>query len=1302
MAEVHAQPSTLSDTPSVPPKWQFWKNRPSNPHKPDDPEADKKKKYPPVPYYALFRYASLRDKLMILLSLLAAVGHGTMLPILVVLFGDIVSDFQEVLCDPDDSTCVPDPEAISSNISTRVNWILFIAIIVAVLSFLQLSLALIAANRMGNDLRRLFFQSLLTQDCDFYDSNEAGSLTHIVISDIQLIQAGMGDKLATAVQYLSTLGVGIIVGFIYGYALTLLILGVTPLLLISGMMFGNASADATGDGLGAYGEAGGIASEVLSLIRTVTAFGGQEEEAKRYEKSLDKASKASMKAAVNTGLGLGTAMLLILSTYGLAFWVGSVLIEKEKMDVGDVLITFFAITLGASSLGTAGPAFKSFGVARAAAPRVFEIIDRASLIDPLSDDEGTIPTNPSSGRITFEDVDFNYSSRITEEGDSDLVLNKFNLDIPVGSSEAFVGKSGCGKSTVARLIQRFYDPLSGSIKLDGVDIRELNVRWLRSQIGVVAQTPSLFMMSIKENIALGAGLEFLTDEKTGKVTVSSRQVSEEEIIAAAEMANAHGFISKLPEGYDTLLGERGAMLSGGQKQRVCIARALIRNPKILLLDESTASLDTASERIVQDALEKASAGRTTMTIAHRLSTIRNAGNISCVQGGQVVERGSHENLISRETGYYKSLFELQTIEREKMQQEKKDSDDEEQDTNLPAAASSVLPSVSKTGVDSTSIHLEAEEEDQKKPAVDKGLFLRTLKLNKGEFLFLLCGIAGAALSGVIWPLSAISLVELIVIMMFSNDAGEIRFWALSYVVLGGMAFVGNALQHSILGISGERLTRKLRSESLRALLRQEIGYFDLPENSVGSLAGRLSADCGAVKGLTGDLFGIGINIFAALVSGLLIAFINCWRLSLVVLAIIPGIALGGYFEMQLSAGIDSGSRKDFAEANAVAAEAIDNISTVRTHGVEEYFLNRYISMIYATRKAKLRKAVFTAVAFGFSEFCMHLLFYATFRAGGDFVANNQCTFKEMMISSFAILFGAITLGNVSVFAPDLGVSKLGATHVYRLLDRESKIDPSANEGEDLDHVTGDVSAEKVYFEYPRRPDVPVLRGLSLDVSQSKTLALVGTSGHGKSTIIALLQRFYAIRKGTISVDERDISEVKVQQLRSYIGLVSQEPELFNRSVFDNIAYGAPHEDGTPLTKEDVVEAAKVANAHEFIEELPKGYDTIVGPRGSALSGGQRQRVAIARSLIRQPPVLLLDEATSALDSVSEGLVQEALDRASSGRTTIVVAHRLSTIKNADTIMVVRRGKIVEAGTHEVLLRKNGYYAELIRHQLTDV
>lgn len=1282
----------LSQTSETTPKWKFWGKPPS-----DDTTSPNS-----LPYWQLFRYADANVAIYIFISLLFAAGHGVMLPILTVVFGRIVNQLGDLLY-PDNTIPVfsGDDLDVQGTVAGTTRLLLILSFLAWVLSFVQLFFALRAADIIGNTLRTRFFNSLIRQHPAFYDDTQAGALTNLVINDINLIQAGVGDKLATAVQFLSTFAAGIVVGLVKGWKLTLLILGVTPVLLLSGFIFGNASSEATGDSLGSYAEAGGVASEILGLIRTVTAFSAQKSESARYDEAVGKAYKSSAGAAIWSGIGLGTAMFFIITTYGLAFWFGSTRVRAMEMDGGDVLNTFFALSLGASSLGTAGPAFKSFGKARAAAPRVFEIIDAISEIDPLADpDEGVILNDSDvHGHLAFDNVDFNYANRISESDGVDRVLDNFNLDIPPGSSEALVGKSGCGKSTVARLIQRLYDPLSGSIRLDGIDLRELNVRWLRSQIGVVAQTPALFMMSIRDNIALGAGVSFARDENTGRTVVTPQEVTEEQIVSVAKLANAHDFISRLPEGYDTMLGERGAMLSGGQKQRVCIARALVRNPKVLILDESTASLDTASERLVQNALERAASGRTTITIAHRLSTVRNSDSISCIQDGHVIERGNHDFLIGKDGGFYYGLFELQRIQRVKMEKEKEMPDDGDVDLQRPAKRAE---EASTTKGITDSLGKGGTDDDKNKRGVDSGVFLRTLKLNAPEWMLLVVGSAGALAASVVWPLVSIALVNMIEILQTEVDKGQVRKWSLSFVILAVVALIGNAFQHGALGVSGEKLTLRLRSKVFSKLLNQEMGYFDLEGNSLGALTALLSSEAGLVKGLTGDLFGVGLNIIGALLCALIIAFISCWQLTLVVLAIIPGVALGGYFEMQASAGFDSGARKEFNEANSVAAEAVDNVATVRTLGAEEKFLDRYSTLLTKTGARKLRKDVLTSFAFGFSEFCQYLIWYATFKAGGRFIELGYCTFTEMLQSSMALLFGAITLGNVSVFAPDMAASKVSATHVYRLLDRESAIDPSANEGEKIDRISGNVVAEDVHFEYPRRPDVRVLRGLTLGIEPGKTLAIVGTSGHGKSTIIALLERFYSIRKGTIRIDGHDIGKSRVNDVRSHIGLVSQEPELFNRSVFDNIAYGLGHDDGTVVTREQVVESAKLANAHEFIEELPNGYDTCVGARGEALSGGQRQRVAIARSLVRKPEVLLLDEATSALDSVSERLVQNALDEAGKGRTTIVVAHRLSTVRHADVIAVVRKGRVIESGTHDVLLRRNGAYAELVDSQLTDV
>lgn len=958
-------------------------------------------------------------------------------------------------------------------------------------------------------------------------------------------------------------------------------------------------------------------------------------------------------------------------------------------------ISLFSAT-PAPSLSIAAPPFQAFTVARGAAPRIYQVIERESEINPLDEESGeTIPD--FQGRIEFKNVDFNYKSRVVndlEEGSArPFVLNNFNINVHSGSSHALVGSSGCGKSTTVRLIERFYDVDNGEVELDGINVKRLNVRWLRSQIGYVGQSPTLFMLSIKENIALGAAMEPYGDKEKGKTTLRRRRVTDDEIFEAAKKANAHNFIMKLPEGYDTLLGERGALLSGGQKQRVCIARALVRNPKILILDEATASLDAQSELVVQEALEKNLKGRTAVTIAHRLSTVKNADTISVIDNGIVVEEGSHSQLIGIKGGAYQTLVEHQNVEAENVENITSRPLEQGEET-----AQVFTDSVSQTVPGDVAANTEESEEEA---ATDKGVLLRACRLNAPEIPFMILGVAGAAVAGAAFPVMAIAFSNAIFeIALTGNRVAEIRMWSLVFLGIGGAAFLGNFFQLGMLGISGERLSRRLRQQSFRQLLKQDMGFFDEKENSLGALTTRLATEAAMVRGIAGDSLGALTFALSSIITGFLVAYLACWRVALVVTAIFPLMAVAGALQLKMMIGFDSDSEKKFAEAGAIASEAVDNFDTVTSVGVQDVFISRYEKELETPIRNGKRTALIAGFAFGLSEFLAQALWAVSFWVGSIFVRSGDCDFLQLMKAITGLLFAGMMLGNVSATMPDVSKSKVAATKIFRLLDRETKIDPTDESGE-TGRINGGVETKSIKFEYPTRPDVEVLRGVSLSISPGQTLALVGASGCGKSTIVGLLQRFYDADSGEIVIDKTRIEEYRVSSLRMQLGLVSQEPDLFNRSVRDNIAYGLDHSDGTPVTDEMIERAALAANADGFIRELPDGYDTVVGPRGGRLSGGQRQRVAIARSIVREPRMLLLDEATSALDAVSERVVQEALDGLTGEFTTVMIAHRLSTVKNADVIAVMARGKIVEAGTHEQLLRiEGGEYASLVKNQLS--
>lgn len=1281
----------------------FARFRKDKPHSDDErntnDQSHDENKPPPVKFPQLFRYTTREEKLLMLTACICAAIHGGLLPIFTILFGGIINDFGNVQDTPITPEDIP-VERITDEIGSVAKWFLVLGLVAFVTSLVQVRLQLVVAHRVCARLRRKFFESLMSQDYTWIDQNDGGELTARVAGDVNLIQAGMGDKVTSAVQFISMFVIGIIVAFIYGPLLTLVILSVAPLLIISGVAFARLAAESTGEGLGAYGKAGAVASEVIGLIRTVAAYNGQETEAKRYEKELDLAFKADVRKAVISGFGLGFTFLVIFSTYAVAFAFGAWRVREGSMEPGDVLTTFFSVFIACVSIGQAAPSFQAFAVARGAAPRIYEVIERPSEINPLKEDEGETISD-FTGHIGFKNVNFNYATRIIDdlqdEATSEFVLNRFNLDVPPGTSHALVGASGCGKSTVVRLVERFYDVQDGEITLDGVNVRQLNVRWLRSQMGYVGQMPTLFMLSIRDNIALGAALDVVMDENTKKTVMRRREVTEEEIIKAAKMANAHDFIMKLPEQYDTMLGERGALLSGGQKQRVCIARALIRNPKILILDESTAALDAQSERVVQEALEKASTGRTTITIAHRLSTVKNCDIISVIDKGTIVESGTHSKLIDREGGAYRTLVEHQKIEARNVEEITRVSATDEG----IAEALVYKDSVSKTRHDEA--RSDSGEEPDDEAAADRGILRRAFVFNIGELHWILFGMMGAAIAGAAFPVMAIVFSEVINVMVDEarNTNEEIRKWCFYFVAIGGGAFVGHFVQLACLGISGEVLTRKLRRLCFRQILKQEMGFFDEKKNSLGALTTRLATEATMVKGVTGDTLGTLTFAFSTVITGFIIAYVACWRIALVVTAVFPLMAISGALQVKLMTGFDADSEKKYADAGAVASEAVDNFDTVTAIGVQDTFMAKYDDALEVPIKNGRKSALVAGIMFGISEFLSQALWAVSFWVGSIFVRSGDCNFVELMKAVTGLLFAGMMLGNVSSQAPDVSKSKISATKIFRLLDRESLIDPVSKGGKQS-AISGHIVTENVRFEYPTRPDVPVLRGVSVEVSQGQTLALVGASGCGKSTTIALLERFYDPQSGTIRIDDTEIQVYDLNHMRLHLGLVSQEPDLFNRSIRDNIAYGLDHSDGTPVTDEMIIEAAKAANAHSFISDLNDGYETIVGPRGNRLSGGQRQRVAIARSLVRKPRILLLDEATSALDAVSERVVQDALDKASAGRTTVAIAHRLSTVKDANVIAVFSRGRIVESGTHAQLLRiPNGEYANLVKNQLTE-
>ncbi len=887
-------------------------------------------------------------------------------------------------------------------------------------------------------------------------------------------------------------------------------------------------------------------------------------------------------------------------------------------------------------------------VGLSAAQGVYKILDAHPVVLEEHSGNSTTRLEPS---IDFDSVSFSYPEH------SHIVHDCLNFKINKGERVGIVGSSGCGKSSIVKLLLRFHDPVQGSITIGENNLKNISLDQLRREISVVHQDTFLFHGTIEENIRMGR-----------------QEASELEITDAAKDANIHEFVTTLPEGYKTIIGEKGIKLSGGQRQRIAIARALLKNTPILILDEALSAVDAENEYIIQQALDRLMKDRTTLILAHRLSSIIKCDRILVLDQGRVVESGPHTDLMKKD-GIYSALMNEQVREAEL--KSLVGSDEESMFANnepLEDTEESVLD-LPTEGI------IKAEGLNWKQIIIE---LMRHIMPWKGRLFITFC-------FGVLRVLAFIGVgVFSALIVLALKNGNDFTFQLTGLMVVASLSGILHWIESWVAHDMAFRLLAEMRINVFRKLDQLAPAY--LVRRRTGDLMGIATQDVELVEYFFAHTVApvfVSILVPVAVVTAL--ATVSFWM----ALSLMPFLLAVGLSPLLMRDKVDLLGSKAREAAGELSAHAIDTIQ-----GIAEI-----VAFQQAGHRAKdfdnlTNRHIAIRLPF-FKELTMQKTLLEVLTGWGGLAVVSTGALLTTSGSLDAGLLPLLTILAMSAFLPVSEIAQIGrqladtmgATRRIYALENEPVVIADG-----IDETPGDLSSgvcfRNVSFAYPGRSK-RILQDLNFEIPAGRTLALVGPSGAGKTSLAQLLMRFWDPEKGSITLNGIELKDFKLEELRSRVALVAQDTYLFNNSLRENILVAKPE-----ATELELSEAVKLSALSEVIESLPDGLDTMVGERGSSLSGGQRQRVAIARAFLKDAPFLILDEATSHLDALSEHTVHKSLDLLKTNRTTIIIAHRLSTIRDADRIIVLNEGEMVETGTHNELLQRTGLYRQLVSKQLS--
>ncbi|KAF9237483.1 hypothetical protein DTO013E5_10125 [Penicillium roqueforti] len=1228
---------------------------------------------------------------IMILGLVCAMASGVALPLMNIVFGQLVGKFNQYFIPGSGIT----EQSFKSSVNQDSLYIVYLFIGKFCLTYISMICFRLTSLRASGALRLEYTQALFSLPMSKLDEMSVGTVTHAITALSNTIQQSVSDRLAILFQSFALLVAAYAIAFRYSWALTLVVSAAIVFVVLGFSLTMPFLVKAQQSVDKADEKHAALAAEVFGSIRTVFALGAEQPLFKKYTLWVEEARKRGLRMSLVSGVHLAMLFFAMYVSFSLAFWFGLKLYREGHIaNINTVITVFFSVLLVVTILGGIAGPLMAISKAISASGAFFGVIDSkpdniAGIRDPES----------NHADIVFQNVTFSYPTRAEI-----TVLKGFHARFERNKTTALVGPSGSGKSTIVALIERWYqlqfeeeEATSGHIHVGAHNINDLDVKWWRSQIGLVQQEPFLFNDSIYNNVAFGLiGSQWENDTEPVKMEL---------VTAACKQAFADEFIDRLPMGYSTTVGEGGITLSGGQRQRIAIARSIVNQPQILILDEATSSIDIQGEKIVQAALDRVSKDRTTIMIAHRLATVRRADKIIVMKDGQNFEEGSHKELILKE-GIYHSLVHAQQLEPLT----------DLMDTDMPVSISSQKEEV-RAQAYTTKESSDQNCQDTPEPERAFGFFHSFGVLiyeNRSHWIFYALTLIGAIGAGSGFSLQSWLFARLVQVFQFTGEklVHAANFWALMFFVLA----LAMATFYFMLGFSSNSISMfvvsNARMDYFYNLLSKPVSYYDREENSSGTLISRLSTDSKQLQEMFGPtgVFPL-ISIFN-IVGCVAISFAFGWKLAAVTFfAAMPFLFFSAFMRIRYEIKFESLNAEVYADSSKFATEAVRAFRTVTALTMEDTILKRYSTLLKDQRQKATRKAWYATLVFAFSDSVELCAMALAFWYGGQLLASHEYDPVAFFVVYIAIIQGGQSAGQFFSFGPNIAQAKASANRILaaRLPTSEQLQHVPVGPLSSSDYTPRpSVELKNVSFQYSSR-EIPTFVNLDLAIESGQFVAFVGPSGCGKSTLVSLLERFYDCTQGCILFGGRDIRSIELSSYRNALSLVAQEPKLFEGTIRENLLLGleAPN---NPNTEDQMIQACKDAEIYDFIVSLPDGFLTELGVNAQAsLSGGQKQRICIARALIRKPLLLLLDEATSSLDSQSESLVQGAMERLASKRnmTIIAVAHRLATIQKADAIFVFAEGalgqgsRVIESGTHNELLHRKGAYWQMCQAQALD-